>query len=197
MLLALGAVWLLTDAIGATPAAELDGLYGHPMANSRDSEGEAQHPRGPPQRGVVAALHKLDLTGLLFFTGILLVVEALDSAGVLMSYATGLVKICKGNTLMLCTLLGLSSAVVDNVPLVQASIGMFYDTPADDPLWQLVALAAGTGGSILSIGSIAGVTLMSMENVSFMWYLRYVAPWATASFFAGLFVYQAERWIFG
>ncbi|CAE8590347.1 unnamed protein product, partial [Polarella glacialis] len=78
-----------------------------------------------------------------------------------------------------------SSAVVDNVPLVEASIDMFKETPIDDPLWQLVALAAGTGGSILSIGSIAGVTLMSLEDVGFLWYCRKVSP------------YQVQRAIFG
>merc|ERR1712014_162437 len=105
-------------------------------------------------------------------TGVLLAVGALDSAGVLRSYATFLVKLCGHNPLSLCSLLGLSSALVDNVPLVEAAIDMFRETAVDEPLWQLVALAAGTGGSILSIGSIAGVTLMSMESVGFLWYLK-------------------------
>eukprot|EP00435_Cladocopium_sp_Y103_P046162 s1783_g13.t1 len=80
-------------------------------------------------------------------------------------YATMITKLCKNSAVRLSILLGLSSALVDNVPLVEASIDMFRETPTDDPLWQLVALAAGTGGSTLAIGSIAGVTLMSMEHV--------------------------------
>ncbi|OLP84563.1 hypothetical protein AK812_SmicGene34548 [Symbiodinium microadriaticum] len=76
-----------------------------------------------------------------------------------------------------------------------ASIDMFRETNTDDPLWQLVALAAGTGGSVLSIGSIAGVTLMSMEHVGFIWYFRKVGIWAALGFFSGIGVYQLERLI--
>merc|ERR1711974_515884 len=97
----------------------------------------------------------------------------------------------------ICTLLGASSAVVDNVPLVQASINMFgADTPADDPLWQLVALAAGTGGSMLSVGSIAGVTLMTMEGVGYMWYCRRISLWAMVGYGLGIAIYQLERLAF-
>merc|ERR1711948_10554 len=134
------------------------------------------------QSGVIEALHKVDLTGLLFFTGVLLAVVALDAAGVLSRYATWLDQWFGDNPIILSLALGVSSAVVDNVPLVEASIEMFEETPMDDPLWQLVALAAGTGGSMLSIGSIAGVTLMGMEGVGFLWYLKRVSPWATLGF---------------
>jgi len=188
MLLALGAMWLLTDSLPQPP----------PHNGHTDEESEIdEHHTGPPQNGVVAALHNLDLTGLLFFTGILLAVEALNSAGILKSYATNLVAVCQGSPLLLCSLLGISSALVDNVPLVQASIDMFHDSETDDPLWQLVALAAGTGGSILSIGSISGVTLMSMDGVSFGWYSKTIGPWAMLSFFSGLFVYELQRILFG
>jgi len=70
---------------------------------------------------------------------------------------------------------------------------MFTEVGVDDPLWQLIALAAGTGGSILSIGSIAGVTLMSMQGVGFLWYVRNVSLWAALGFMMGIGVYQVER----
>jgi len=185
MLLALGLMWLLTDVMH---------FQGH-LANGEASPVEDHS--GPPQFGVVGALKKVDLTGLLFFTGVLLAIGALDAAGVLKEYAEMINELCKHSAVRLSILLGLSSAVVDNVPLVEASIDMFRETPADDPLWQLVALAAGTGGSVLSIGSIAGVTLMSMEHVGFIWYFRRVGVWAAVGFFCGIGMYQLERMIFG
>lgn len=177
MLLALGLMWLTSDLLNFDPAP---------------SEGKDQT---LTQRGVVAALYKIDLTGLLFFTGVLLSVGALDSAGVLHAYATMLVRNLGQSPVALCTLLGLSSAVVDNVPLVEASIDMFRDVPTDDKLWQLVALAAGTGGSILSVGSIAGVTLMSMEGVGFLWYCKRISMWAALGFFFGIATYHLQSTI--
>merc|ERR1712048_1289176 len=136
---------------------------------------------------VIEALHKMDLTGLLFFAGILLAVSALHAAGVLELYAKFLVEACRHSSVAISTFLGVSSAVVDNVPLVQAAIDMFKDdVPTNDPLWHLVALAAGTGGSILSIGSIAGVTLMTMDGVGYMWYCRRVSLWAALGFGLGI-----------
>merc|ERR1712157_337696 len=83
--------------------------------------------------GVISALHKMDLTGLLFFAGVLLAVGALDTAGVLDAYAAYLVRFCNGDAVLISSLLGVSSAVVDNVPLVEAAANMFDDTPLDDP----------------------------------------------------------------
>jgi len=182
MLLALGLMWLLTDVLQ---------MQGADQGEMDDED------HGPPQGGVVSAMKKVDLTGLLFFTGVLLAIGALDAAGVLKQYATMITKLCKNSAVRLSILLGLSSALVDNVPLVEASIDMFRETPTDDPLWQLVALAAGTGGSTLAIGSIAGVTLMSMEHVGFLWYFRNVGIWAAVGFFCGIGVYQIQRLIFG
>jgi Na+/H+ antiporter NhaD/arsenite permease-like protein len=138
----------------------------------------------------------MDLTGLLFFAGVLLAVGALDAAGVLQMYAEWLVRICDKNPFAIATFLGVSSAVVDNVPLVQASIRMFDHLPVNDPLWHLVALAAGTGGSILSIGSIAGVTLMTMEGVGYMWYVKKVSLWALLGFIGGIATYWLEYHLF-
>lgn len=177
MLLALGVLWLLADALHLKEAAE---------ARKEVLLGER----------VNTALHKIDLSGLLFFTGILLCVGALNSAGVLHRYAVQLVDAFGSNRVMLCSLLGLSSAVVDNVPLVEASLDMFSEVQEDDALWQLVALAAGTGGSILSMGSVAGVTLMSMEGVSFIWYCRNISLWALFGFAGGICTYQLQRLLF-
>lgn len=178
MLLALGLMWLLTDLLGF------------------DSEAEAKG-HVTVRRGVIAALFQVDLTGLLFFTGVLLSVGALDSAGVLRRYASYLVRSFGDSRVWLCTTLGISSAVVDNVPLVEAAIDMFKDVGTDDHLWQLVALAAGTGGSILSIGSIAGVTLMSMEGIGFLWYCKRVSLWAFLGFILGIGAYQLQCLITG
>ena len=76
----------------------------------------------------------------------------------------------------------------------QASIEMF-DQPMDDPLWQLVALSAGTGGSMLAVGSVAGVTLMGLEHVGFLWYMRRISPWAALGFAAGMGSYALQRMI--
>jgi len=178
MLLALGLMWLATDLLGF------------------DSEAEAKG-HTTVRRGVIAALFQVDLTGLLFFTGVLLSVGALDSAGVLRRYASYLVRSFGDSRVALCTTLGISSAVVDNVPLVEAAIDMFKEVSTDDHLWQLVALAAGTGGSILSIGSIAGVTLMSMEGIGFLWYCKRVSLLAFLGYFLGIGAYQLQCLITG
>lgn len=185
MLLALGVMWLFTDALG--DKSEAARAAGHGAA-------EAEHPA--EHQGIIAALHKIDLTGLFFFTGVLLAVGALDSAGILHRYGESLVHVVGDNPVPLCTLLGISSAFVDNVPLVEGAIDMFRETEADAPLWQLVALAAGTGGSILSVGSIAGVTFMSMEGVSFLWYCKRISCLAFTGFIAGIATYQLERTVF-
>mmetsp|Transcript_50407 Transcript_50407/g.117013 ORF Transcript_50407/g.117013 Transcript_50407/m.117013 type:complete len:551 (-) Transcript_50407:181-1833(-) len=185
MLLALGIVWVIADSLELS--ADGDG-----KASVQDCEQPQQEERGP-RGGVPAALHQVDLTGLLFFTGVLLAVVALDSAGVLMRYARFLEDHVGENPTVLCGLLGISSAIVDNVPLVEAAIEMFDEVPTDAPLWQLLALTAGTGGSILSIGSIAGVTLMGMEGVGFLWYLRKISLWAFIGFALGIGMYELQR----
>jgi len=186
MLLALGLMWLITDMAGLE-------AHGEGVQDVTHPQPQTGHESGPPQNGVVEALKKVDLTGLLFFTGVLLSVGALDSAGVLHEYATQMVKTIGKSPVVLCTILGLSSSVVDNVPLVEATIDMFREVPENDPLWQLIALTAGTGGSLLSIGSIAGVTLMSMEGVGFLWYARNITVWALLGFAMGIFTYQLQR----
>jgi len=200
MLLALGIIWFATDTVGFRQMARI----APPRAHSAHICDETPHTpewavvQEPTQSGsVVEVLHSLDLTGLLFFAGVLLAVSALDTVGVLEDYAELLVRVCGNSPVLICSLLGVSSAVVDNVPLVQAAVNMFgHTTPVDDPLWQLVALAAGTSRSILSIGSIAGVTLMTMEGVGCIWYCRKVSFWAALGFGLGIATYQLERMLF-
>jgi len=190
MLLALGLYWVVTDLIDFGPSQRKNTMEG---TSPDPSNSHAAHGTEAHGGGVIEALGKVDLTGLLFFTGVLLAVGALDCSGVLRRYAAILRQLCADNVVVLCSLLGVSSAIVDNVPLVQASIDMFEGTPTDDPLWQLVALAAGTGGSMLSVGSIAGVTLMGIEGVGFLWYLKRISAWAGLGFALSIASYQLER----
>ncbi len=132
-------------------------------------------------------LAKIDVSSILFFLGILLTVTALDSVGLLDALATWLNGIVPNMT-TLATLIGLFSAIIDNVPLVAATMGM-YSFPTDNSFWLLVAYTAGTGGSILSIGSAAGVALMGLEKVDFISYLRKATIPALLGFLGGVFVY--------
>jgi Na+/H+ antiporter NhaD/arsenite permease-like protein len=133
---------------------------------------------------------KIDLSSLLFFVGILLAIDALDAAKILEVLASTLQRTI-GNDTIIVTVIGLASAVVDNVPLVAASMGMYPLTqhPVDSNFWNLIAYCAGTGGSILIIGSAAGVVFMGMEKVNFMWYVKKVSLAALVGYFAGIFVY--------
>lgn len=121
------------------------------------------------------ALSRIDTQGALFFLGILLSIAALDSAGLLKQLALWMDGHLPGQEII-AAVIGLVSAVIDNVPLVAATMGMYEVTqfPQDDRLWQLIAYCAGTGGSILIIGSAAGVAFMGMEKADFMWYLKKV-----------------------
>ena len=127
------------------------------------------------------------------FLGILLCISALDVAGLLKELALFLDKTIS-NVSAIATIIGLISAVVDNVPLVAAGMGM-YDLqtyPVDSPLWLLLAYCAGTGGSILIIGSAAGVALMSLEKIDFMWYLKKAGWIAFVSYISGVVAYLIQ-----
>lgn len=135
-------------------------------------------------------LTKVDFSGLLFFLGILLAIDALESAGILKQTALWLDHYFN-NTTLIATLIGLASAVVDNVPLVAATMGMYSldQFPLDHPFWQKIAFCAGTGGSILIIGSAAGVVFMGLEKVNFIWYLKKISFAALLGYFAGIGIY--------
>jgi Na+/H+ antiporter NhaD/arsenite permease-like protein len=136
------------------------------------------------------ALTKIDMPSVLFFLGILLAVGSLQSMGTLANFA-GYLNTTIGDNRIIITLIGVLSAIVDNVPLVAASMGMYSleAYPMDDFIWTYLAYCAGTGGSILIIGSAAGVAAMGMEKIEFGWYLKRISLLAALGYFAGAGVY--------
>ncbi|KAF2556457.1 hypothetical protein F2Q68_00017205, partial [Brassica cretica] len=167
ILLGLGVLWVLTDAIH----------YG---------ESERQKLKVPQ------ALSRIDTQGALFFLGILLSVSSLEAAGILREIANYLDANIP-NVELIASAIGVVSAIIDNVPLVAATMGMYDLTsfPQDSEFWQLVAFCAGTGGSMLIIGSAAGVAFMGMEKIDFFWYFRKVSGFAFAGYAAGIAAYLA------
>lgn len=146
---------------------------------------------------LVSALHRVDISSILFFLGILLAVAALETSKALDMAATWLDQSI-GNINYIVMSIGLLSSIVDNVPLVAAAQGM-YDLaqyPMNDYLWQFLSYCAGTGGSILIIGSAAGVAAMGMEKISFFWYVKNISLLALIGYFAGAMVYILEKTIF-
>ncbi len=152
------------------------------------------------------ALSGIELPSILFFLGILMAVAALESLGVLFNFAQqmnesipmiGTEPDIAGYTVsdLVVLLLGVSSAVIDNVPLVAASIGMFSE-PLDSPLWHFIAFSAGTGGSMLIIGSAAGVVAMGMEKINFFWYFKKISWLALLGFLAGSVAFMFLRSFF-
>lgn len=140
---------------------------------------------------VVSALQRVDTPSVLFFLGILLAIGALQSAGLLTALAQTMDKTI-GNIDIITMAIGLSSAVVDNVPLVAAAQGMYSlsSFPTDHYFWEFLAYCAGTGGSILVIGSAAGVAIMGIERIEFFWYMRRISFPALVGYFAGALVYM-------
>lgn len=139
---------------------------------------------------LVSALRRIDMSCIVFFIGILLAVATLEHTHILGNLAAWLTQTV-GREDIIVTLIGLASAVVDNVPLVAASMGM-YDMatyPTDSFLWEFMAYCAGTGGSILIIGSAAGVAAMGLEKIHFFWYARKIGLLAAIGYFSGIFVY--------
>jgi Na+/H+ antiporter NhaD/arsenite permease-like protein len=136
------------------------------------------------------ALSRIDVPSVLFFLGILLAVSALESMLILQTFAESLSTIF-GDNRIIVTLIGLLSAIVDNVPLVAASMGMYsMDVyPQDHMLWEYLAYCAGTGGSILIIGSAAGVAVMGMEKIDFIWYTKRISLIALLGYLGGAGVY--------
>ncbi len=170
MLLALGLMWVITTVIH-----------------------KRKRPEHAEKYTVANALQKIDTPSILFFLGILLAITALDSFGMLKVVADTLSKTLK-NDYLIGTTLGLLSAVVDNVPLVAAAQGM-YDLsiyPTDHPFWEFIALSTGTGGSTIIIGSAAGVAVMGIERINFMWYLKKIGPLALLGFIAGILVFLLQ-----
>ncbi|KAF0205898.1 MAG: Na+/H+ [Gallionellaceae bacterium] len=139
-----------------------------------------------------AALQRIDMQSIVFFIGILLAVATLEHSHILAGLAQWLDK-AVGNQALIVSIFGLASAIVDNVPLVAASMGMYSltDFPADSFLWEFLAYAAGTGGSILIIGSAAGVAAMGIEKIEFFWYVKKISLLALVGYMGGAIVYIA------
>ena len=133
---------------------------------------------------ISGVLTRIDLPSILFFLGILLAVSGLQSAGHLSLLAGSLDTLFNGNYYLIDTVIGILSSIIDNVPLVAGAMGM-YNFPMDHMFWIFLAYCAGTGGSILIIGSAAGVAVMGMEKIDFIWYLKHITPYALLGYLAG------------
>ena len=149
----------------------------HSLSNDSSSESDS-HSNSP----IFRALSKIEMPSILFFLGILMTVAALESLGIVFNLGKSVQESIPINFFVL--LLGAGSAVIDNVPLVAASMGMF-DLAMDDTVWHFIAYSAGTGGSMLIIGSAAGVVAMGMEKISFFWYLKNIAWLAAIGYLTG------------
>jgi Na+/H+ antiporter NhaD/arsenite permease-like protein len=146
------------------------------------------------QLSVTAILKKIDTSSILFFLGILAAVAALQVCGHLNILSQSLESIPVDGQAkydVIAIILGALSSIVDNVPLVAGAIGM-YDFPIDHQFWEFIAYTAGTGGSMLIIGSAAGVAVMGMEKIDFIWYLKHVTPLALLGYLAGCGVYLLQ-----
>jgi len=142
---------------------------------------------------LVHALSKIDMSSLVFFIGILLSVATLEHTHILTSLAQWLDHTV-GRQDVIVMIIGFASAIVDNVPLVAASMGMYslVDYPANHFLWEFLAYCAGTGGSILIIGSAAGVAAMGLEKIHFFWYVKKISGLALLGYIAGAGVYLVQ-----
>ena len=171
MLLALGVLWLTTEII-------------HKSKNHEQKS----------QLSVIGVLKKVDVPTIYFFLGILLAVASLQSAGQLDIVATYLDKKFDGDIYIINMVIGLLSAIVDNVPLVAGAMGMYDIAPmgdfaVDGKFWEFLAYCAGTGGSVLIIGSAAGVAVMGILKIDFIWYLKNISLLALMGYLAGAATY--------
>ncbi|MBR5695026.1 MAG: sodium:proton antiporter NhaD [Paludibacteraceae bacterium] len=178
ILLVLGVLWTVTEV-----------FYAHLKEPEE---------KGAMQKRVTQMLTRIDMTTILFFLGILMAVSCLESIGILAMLGEGLNTAFNGNHYLTTGIIGALSSVVDNVPLVAGCMGMYPleqtgDMALDGIFWQLLAYCAGVGGSMLIIGSAAGVVIMGLEKISFGWYLRHVSWIALVGYLAGIICYWAEK----
>ncbi|MCQ2238203.1 MAG: sodium:proton antiporter NhaD [Bacteroidaceae bacterium] len=156
----------------------------------------------PMAKRVSMVLGKIDLTTILFFLGILMAVSVLGRINALTTLGTWLNEVSGGDSYLVTGVIGILSSIVDNVPLVAASMGMYDVTPEvaafaqDGIFWQLLAYCAGVGGSMLIIGSAAGVVVMGLEEISFGWYMKHVTWIALVGYLAGMAVYALQTFVF-
>lgn len=156
------------------------------------------HGKDVSHLSVASILRKIDTPSILFFLGILMAVAAMQTCGQLTMLSQSLDKIPMeepGKYYLITGIIGVLSSIVDNVPLVAGAMGM-YNFPVDHYFWEFLAYAAGTGGSILIIGSAAGVAVMGMEKIDFIWYLKKISLLALVGYIAGCAIYIIQRSLF-
>ena len=178
ILLVLGVLWTVTEVF---------------YANLKDHE-----EKGAMQKRVTNMLSRIDMSTILFFLGILMAVACLETIGVLTMLGQGLNTTFEGNHYLVTGIIGVLSSIVDNVPLVAGCMGMYPveatgDMAVDGVFWQLLAYCAGVGGSMLIIGSAAGVVVMGLEKITFGWYMKKVTWIAFVGYLAGIVCYYLLR----
>ena len=178
ILLVLGVLWTTTEL-----------FYSH-LQHGHDTEGT--------QKRVTNLLSRVDISTILFFLGILMAVSCLAEVGVLTAMGDGLNTIFDGNHYLVTGIIGVLSSIVDNVPLVAGCMGMYPvaaagDMAVDGIFWQLLAYCAGVGGSMLIIGSAAGVVVMGLEKITFGWYMKRITWIAFVGYIAGIVSYYFIR----
>ena len=155
----------------------------------------------PMAKRVTHLLSRIDMSTILFFLGILMAVLCLKQVGVLNAMGDGLNTAFSGNPYLITGIIGVLSSIVDNVPLVAACMNMYDVVPdtiyaVDGSFWQLLAYCAGVGGSMLIIGSAAGVVVMGLEKITFGWYMKHITWLVFVGYIAGILVYALEKTIF-
>lgn len=182
ILLVLGILWTVTEV-----------FYGQLPDTNVNKKGTLKR--------VTNMLTRIDMSTILFFLGILMAVACLETIGVLTQLGNGLNETFNGNHYLVTGIIGVLSSIVDNVPLVAGCMGMYPveaagDMAVDGIFWQLLAYCAGVGGSILIIGSAAGVVVMGLTKISFGWYMKHISWIALVGYLAGMLCYWVERAIF-
>lgn len=161
-----------------------------------------KHTQNNVPNRVSRLLTKIDMSTIIFFLGILMAVACLSEIGVLTALGSSLDQFSNGNYYLVTGVIGIASSIVDNVPLVAGCMGMYPVTSAgamacDGIFWQLLAYCAGVGGSMLIIGSAAGVIVMGLEKITFGWYLRHITWIAFVGYLAGIFAYWLQGLVMG
>lgn len=181
ILLVLGVLWTVTEV-----------FYSN-LPNAEDNVGTMKR--------VTDMLARIDMSTILFFLGILMAVACLEVIGALHLLGDGLNTVFEGNHYLVTGIIGVLSSIVDNVPLVAGCMGMYPlaevgDLAVDGLFWQLLAYCAGVGGSMLIIGSAAGVVVMGLEKITFGWYMKNISWIVLVGYLAGMAVYWVERLLF-
>ena len=182
ILLVLGVLWTVTEIFYTRIHQE-----GEDTADNRNT-----------QKRVSKMLSRIDMDTILFFLGILMAVACLETIGVLTMLGQGLDAAFEGNYYLITGIIGVLSSIVDNVPLVAGCMGMYPVVPTGDMaidgiFWQLLAYCAGVGGSMLIIGSAAGVVVMGLEKITFGWYMKKVTWIAFVGYLAGIICYWFQK----